>query len=160
MSNNIQKPVDYYDRIADALETIAGDDSHVDDESPTMDYYDRIADALEEIAENPPSGGGGGGGNVGIFTVTFTGDNETGYSCNKTLEEITAAYQNNIVKGIYLLGDVTYILYLNSIDDYQAYFTSIQVSYDSVMYNYVVNYMSFIVNGDTVQNAQYQFTQN
>ena len=101
MSNNIQKPVDYYDRIADALETIAGDDSHVDDESPTMDYYDRIADALEEIAENPPSGGGGGG-NVGIFTVTFTGNNETGYSCDKTLEEIIAAYQNNIVKGIYL----------------------------------------------------------
>lgn len=50
--DNIKKPVDYYDRIADALEIISGNDSHINDESPTMDYYDRIADALESIAED------------------------------------------------------------------------------------------------------------
>ena len=124
-----------------------------------MDYYDRIADALEEIAENPPSGGGGGG-NAGIFTVTFTGNNETGYSCDKTLEEIIAAYQNNIVKGIYIQDNVTHILYLNSIEAYQAYFTSIQVSYDSVMYSYDVNYMSFIIDESAVRCARYQSSQS
>lgn len=50
--DNIKKPVDYYDRIADALEIISGNDSHINDESPIMDYYDRIADALESIAED------------------------------------------------------------------------------------------------------------
>lgn len=49
---NNKKPIDYYDRIADALQIISGDDSHTSDESPTMDYYDRIANALEEIASD------------------------------------------------------------------------------------------------------------
>ena len=44
------KKVDYYDRMADALEIISGDSSHIDEESKTMDYYDRMADALETIA--------------------------------------------------------------------------------------------------------------
>lgn len=52
---NIKKPVDYYDRMSDALEKITGDSSHVDDQSPTMDYYDRMADALEEISTVLPS---------------------------------------------------------------------------------------------------------
>ena len=47
---NYIKPVDYYDRMADALEIISGDSSHIDEESKTMDYYDRMADALENIA--------------------------------------------------------------------------------------------------------------
>ena len=47
---NYVKPVDYYDRMADALEIISGDSSHIDEESKTMDYYDRMADALENIA--------------------------------------------------------------------------------------------------------------
>lgn len=50
-NNNNKKPVDYYDRMADALERISGDDSHVNDEYKGMDYYDRMADALETIAE-------------------------------------------------------------------------------------------------------------
>lgn len=52
---NIKKPVDYYDRMSDALERITGDSSHVNDQSPTMDYYDRMADALEEISTMLPS---------------------------------------------------------------------------------------------------------
>ena len=44
------KKIDYYDRMADALEIISGDSSHIDEESKTMDYYDRMADALEIIA--------------------------------------------------------------------------------------------------------------
>lgn len=57
---------DFYDRIADALEIISGDSSHVDDIDKNMDYYSRIADALENIAEN---GGGGGGSSGGVMIV-------------------------------------------------------------------------------------------
>ena len=49
---NYVEPVDYYDRIADSLEIISGDDSHINEKSKTMDYYDRIADALENIANS------------------------------------------------------------------------------------------------------------
>ena len=52
---------DYFDRIADALQRISGDDSHVDDVDKNMDYYKRIAEALENIAESGGSGGGGSG---------------------------------------------------------------------------------------------------
>ena len=41
---------DYFDRIADALQIISGDDSHVDDVNKNMDYYKRIAEALQNIA--------------------------------------------------------------------------------------------------------------
>lgn len=78
--------IDYYDRIADALETISGDVSHVDDVSPTMDYYDRIADALEVIAQN----GIGSSKQAGIVYVTITAEpteveNVFTYHCDKTL---------------------------------------------------------------------------
>ena len=44
---NNKNQIDHYDRIADALEIISGDSSHINDKkTPTMDYYNRIADAL------------------------------------------------------------------------------------------------------------------
>ena len=49
----MNKPVvDYYDRMADALEIISGDSSHIDDVDPNMDYYVRMANALDIIAQN------------------------------------------------------------------------------------------------------------
>ena len=41
---------DFYDRIADALQIISGDSSHIDDVDKNMDYYQRIAEALQIIA--------------------------------------------------------------------------------------------------------------
>ena len=84
--------IDYYDRIADALETISGDTSHVDDVSPTMDYYDRIADALEVIAQN----GIGSSKQAGIVYATITAEpteveNVYTYHCDKTLAQLLAA---------------------------------------------------------------------
>lgn len=84
--------IDYYDRIADALETISGDASHVDDVSPIMDYYDRIADALEVIAQN----GIGSSKQAGIVYATITAEpteveNVYIYHCDKTLAQLLAA---------------------------------------------------------------------
>ena len=39
--------IDYYDKIADAVEILSGDSSHINDKkTSTTDYYKRIADAL------------------------------------------------------------------------------------------------------------------
>lgn len=103
--------IDYYDRIADALETILGDTSHVDDVSPTMDYYDRIADALEVIAQN----GIGSSKQAGIVYAIITAEpteieNVYTYHCNKTLEQLLVA----INTGSFIIarhGDVYSPLY-------------------------------------------------
>ena len=84
--------IDYYDRIADALQTISGDTSHVNDVSPTMDYYDRIADALEAIAQN----GVGSSNQAGVVYATISAeptdiDNVYTYHCDKTLAQLLAA---------------------------------------------------------------------
>lgn len=76
---------DYFDRIADALQIISGDDSHVDDIDKNMDYYKRIAQALENIAQSG-SGGGGSGGN--ILVCSYRNDEEGGYYLTKTWQEI------------------------------------------------------------------------
>ena len=103
--------IDYYDRIADALQTISGDTSHVDDVSPTMDYYDRIADALEVIAQN----GIGSSKQAGIVYATITAEpteveNVYTYHCDKTLAQLLAA----INAGSFIIakhGDVYSPLY-------------------------------------------------
>lgn len=81
---------DFYDRIADALEIISGDSSHVDDIDKNMDYYSRIADALENIAEN---GGGGGGSSGGVMIVQMEDDNSSSNTVlKKTFQEIQDAF--------------------------------------------------------------------
>lgn len=83
---NNKKPIDYYDRIADALEIISGDSSHIDEVDKNMDYYDRIADALENIAES----GDGIGGNNAIKGLNI--DNATNVISLKNKN-------NNIIEG-------------------------------------------------------------
>ena len=81
---------DFYDRIADALEIISGDSSHVDDIDKNMDYYSRIADALENIAEN---GGGGGGSSGGVMIVQMEESNSSSIvTLKNTFKEIQDAY--------------------------------------------------------------------
>ena len=56
---------DYFDRIADALEIISGDDSHIDEVDKNMDYYKRIAEALENISKNNSNNNGN------CFVISF-----------------------------------------------------------------------------------------
>ena len=94
---------DYFDRIADALEIIAGDDSHIDDIDKNMDYYKRIAEALENIAESGGSGdGGSGGGDTMVIYISYDEDGDS-YSADKQFDEIYEAIQNGqFVVAIYL----------------------------------------------------------
>ena len=64
---------DFYDRIADALEIISGDNSHIDDENKNMDYYKRIAEALENIAEN--DGGSSSTSNTPLLVTMSLNEN-------------------------------------------------------------------------------------
>lgn len=77
---------DYYDRIADALEILAGDDSHINDIDENMDYYDRIANALETLANGENNPGFAGFGLVCQL-------NQHGIT-NKTAGEIIDAFSN------------------------------------------------------------------
>ena len=79
---------DYFDRIADALEIIAGDDSHVDEVDKNMDYYKRIAAALEVIAENGGSSEGGSSSGQGPMIVSM---NPQTMTLDKTWQEIKDA---------------------------------------------------------------------
>ena len=83
---------DYFDRIADALEIISGDDSHVDDVDKNMDYYKRIAEALENIASNKEEGSGSGF-SIGVLIVEAEEDTSTSTTVlKKTGQEIWDAY--------------------------------------------------------------------
>lgn len=90
---------DFYDRIADALEVISGDDSHVDDVDKNMDYYKRIAEALENIAES--GGGGSGGGSSGseiLVVKAISSQDGSTTTLDKTWQQIHDA-------SICMMGD-------------------------------------------------------
>ena len=100
------KPVDYYDRIADALEIISGDNSHINDEYPTMDYYDRIADALEAIVQNGIGNGSSSSDcncqKMIITTQEVQVDNERTAQLNSAWQEI---YDNFAAGNRVLISD-------------------------------------------------------
>lgn len=103
---------DFYDRIADALEVIAGDDSHVDDIDKNMDYYKRIAEALQDIAENGGSGSGSGSGSGGVLIVSAPLASASGIvGLDHTWQEIYDAYTSGIsVVGRAYINETEYIM--------------------------------------------------
>lgn len=130
---------DYFDRIADALEIISGDDSHINDIDKNMDYYKRIAQALENIAENGSSSGGGSGG--GVMIAHGSVDESAGtVTLDKTWQEIADAVLCFIIGGDvetmlsvdfiteigrdggrYSIGTTQYTFYAESPNDYPVY---------------------------------------
>ena len=91
---------DFYDRIADALEIISGDDSHVDDIDKNMDYYKRIAEALENIAE---SGGGSSSASNSPLLVTMSLNENQEQIGDKTFKEVKDAFISG--RPVFLLID-------------------------------------------------------
>ena len=128
--------IDYYDKIADALEAISGDSSHKNDVSPNMDYYERIANALEVIVQN----GIGSSNQAGIVYASITAaptevQGVYTYHCDKTLTELLAA----INSGAFVFarhGDVFSPLsgYTNS----SVVFQDISIGLNKVDFNTIV----------------------
>lgn len=121
---------DFYDRIADALEIISEDSSHIDDVDKNMDYYKRIAEALESIAEG--AGGGGSGGGLVVHMVVEPGT----ATLDKTWAEIKTVVENG--GCVYLADDdnfgvLTGIFPISSAQKYMVYFllTGTNISFAS-----------------------------
>lgn len=89
---------DYFDRIADALQIISGDDSHIDDIDKNMDYYKRIAQALENIAESD--------GGSGLPAVTSDDNGDVLSVVNGTWAKAVPLPMAYVIPGDYTDGDV------------------------------------------------------
>ena len=108
--------IDYYDKIADALEIISGDNSHINEVDKNMDYYKRIADALENISKNPsPSSSKSNDLTIVNFNVTSDYDDSTDTNtffieASKTPQEVYNDYSNKPIIGLLNYENTTCIM--------------------------------------------------